>query len=43
MSPSVASVADVAAAAPIAFVVGVIVGLLAAQRYRLVRRNGREG
>lgn len=33
---------DVVATAPVAFLAGVIVGFLAADRWRLVRRNGRE-
>jgi hypothetical protein len=35
-------VSEVAAAAPIAFVVGAVVGFLAANRYRLIRLNDRQ-
>jgi hypothetical protein len=35
----VASLADVATAAPIAFCVGVFVGLLLSTRYRITRRD----
>lgn len=37
----IAAWTDIVAAAPIAFVIGVIVGFVLSDRYRLVRRNGK--
>ena len=34
------AVSDVVAAAPIAFIMGVIVGFVLTQRYRIVRKDG---
>lgn len=38
----IATIPDAAAAYPVAFAVGVAVGFLAANRYRLVKRNDHE-
>jgi hypothetical protein len=35
-----ATIQDIVAAAPVAFLAGLIVGFVASDRYRIVRRNG---
>jgi hypothetical protein len=39
----IATIPDVAAAAPLAFVAGVAVGFLVANHYRLVKRDDQDG
>jgi F0F1-type ATP synthase assembly protein I len=40
MAAMLATVSDVAEAAPLGFVVGVVVGFILSDRFRIVRRNG---
>lgn len=39
---TLATIGDVALAAPVGFVVGVIVGFVLSDRFRIVRRSGEE-
>lgn len=42
MAFALAEIPDAVLAAPIAFAIGVVVGFLLSNRYRLVKRNGKE-